>query len=68
MSSVCRLAVENTLTAKGRYFKVHLVRLVGMMLMVLAQEQHKAYIRNVASETVGTGIMGKMVCIGLVLI
>jgi len=29
---------------------------------VFVQEQHAAYVRDVATETVGTGIMGKMVC------
>lgn len=33
-----------------------------MMLLVFVQEQHAAYVRDVATETVGTGIMGKMVC------
>ncbi|KAG8290169.1 Type II inositol 1,4,5-trisphosphate 5-phosphatase [Homalodisca vitripennis] len=31
-----------------------------MMLLVFVQKHHMAYVRSVASETVGTGIMGKM--------
>ncbi|KAJ9595367.1 hypothetical protein L9F63_027248, partial [Diploptera punctata] len=54
-------AVLNGLHKKARYHKVALVRLVGMMLLVFVQEQHAAYVRGIATETVGTGIMGKMI-------
>ena len=47
----------------AKYRQVALVRLVGMMLILLVQEKHEKHIRNVAYETVGTGIMGKMVLI-----
>ncbi|XP_045610419.1 inositol polyphosphate 5-phosphatase OCRL isoform X2 [Procambarus clarkii] len=53
-------AVLNGIHPKAKYQKVRLVRLVGMMLIVLVQEKHLAYVRNVASDTVGTGIMNKM--------
>lgn len=32
-----------------------------MMLIVFVKEQHVAYVRGVAVDTVGTGIMGKLV-------
>ncbi|XP_063845659.1 inositol polyphosphate 5-phosphatase OCRL-like isoform X4 [Scylla paramamosain] len=53
-------AVLNGIHPKAKYQKVRLVRLVGMMLIVLVQEKHLAYVRNVAVDTVGTGIMNKM--------
>lgn len=56
-----RVAVLNSVHPKAKYKKVRLVRLVGMMLIVLVQEKHLAYVRNVAVDTVGTGIMNKMV-------
>ena len=51
----------NNLHPRASYRRVRLVRLVGMMLIVLVQDRHVAYVRNVAAECVGTGIMGKMV-------
>lgn len=38
-----------------------LVRLVGMMLIVFVKNKHMDHVKNVATDTVGTGIMGKLV-------
>jgi len=56
-----RAAVIISLQPKGKYRKIALVRLVGMMLIIFVKEQHVAYVRGVAVDTVGTGIMGKLV-------
>ena len=53
-------AVLNGIHPKARYKKVSLVRLVGMMLVILVQEKHFAYISKIATDTVGTGLMNKM--------
>lgn len=56
-----RVAVTEGLHPAGHYQQVALVRLVGMLLFVFVQRQHVQHLRFVATETVGTGIMGKMV-------
>lgn len=41
--------------------QVRLIRLVGMMLVVFVKKEHKTHISEIAAETVGTGLMNKMV-------
>lgn len=53
-------AVERSLHHKARYIQVRIIRLVGMMLVVYIKKEHKNLIREIASESVGTGLMNKM--------
>ncbi len=41
--------------------QVKLVRLVGIMLLFYVKAEHAAHISEVEAETVGTGVMGRMV-------
>ncbi|KAG5346533.1 OCRL phosphatase, partial [Acromyrmex charruanus] len=55
-----RQVIVNSLHPEGNYTQIALVRLVGMMLLVYALEAHVPFIENVCTDTVGTGIMGKL--------
>lgn len=51
----------------GSVVQVKLVRLVGIMLLLYVKQEHAAHISEVEAETVGTGIMGRMVSLGAML-
>ncbi|XP_064185340.1 inositol polyphosphate 5-phosphatase OCRL isoform X2 [Anguilla rostrata] len=53
-------AVERNLHSKAKYSHVRTIRLVGMMLVVFVNSEHRNHIKEVAVGSVGTGIMGKM--------
>ncbi|XP_050457217.1 type II inositol 1,4,5-trisphosphate 5-phosphatase isoform X1 [Cataglyphis hispanica] len=55
-----RQVIVDSLHPGGVYTQVALVRLVGIMLLVYALETHIPFIENVSTDTVGTGIMGKL--------
>ncbi|UXI22038.1 Nucleobindin-1 [Sarcoptes scabiei] len=51
---------EQSLHPDRNYFLVKKIRLIGMMIVVFAAQEFLPLIKNVAAETVGTGILGKM--------
>lgn len=53
-------SVTQCLHPKGRYKKVKLIRLVGVMLIVYVLEKHAQKVHFIDSDTVATGIMGIM--------
>ncbi|TRY92372.1 hypothetical protein DNTS_012360 [Danionella cerebrum] len=53
-------AVYKSLHPDAKYALVKLVRLVGIMLLFYVKAEHAPYISEVESETVGTGVMGRM--------
>lgn len=53
-------AVKAGLNSSVKYKMVKLIRLVGMMMIVFIKEELAEHVKNVAAETVGTGIMGKL--------
>ncbi|XP_018324743.1 inositol polyphosphate 5-phosphatase OCRL-1 [Agrilus planipennis] len=53
-------AVMEAVHPNAKYRCVALVRLVGIQLVVLINSKHYQHVKNVAIDTVGTGILGKM--------
>ncbi|KAH9511630.1 hypothetical protein DERF_010077 [Dermatophagoides farinae] len=51
---------EQSLHPERQYFLLKKIRLIGMMLIIFAAREFRQFIKNVAAETVGTGILGKM--------
>jgi len=52
--------VTSSLHPDANYTLVKHIRLVGMMLLVFVKKIHYDHICNIAVDTVGTGIMGKL--------
>ena len=50
--------VFHNLHTKGSYKIAKYIQLSGMMLIVFVKEEHCPYIRNIAAQTVGTGLIG----------
>lgn len=46
---------------QAKYRLVALARLVGIQLAVLVNSQHYQFVKNVSTDSVGTGLLGKMV-------
>ncbi|CAG5106950.1 Similar to OCRL: Inositol polyphosphate 5-phosphatase OCRL (Homo sapiens) [Cotesia congregata] len=55
-----RQIVTKSLHSKGVYKQIAIVRLVGMLLIIFAQEAQVPFIKSISVDTVGTGIMGKL--------
>ena len=54
-------ACAASLHPDAKYYELKRIRLIGMMIIVFVKMDHASLVTNVAAESVGTGLLGRMV-------